>query len=1259
MKKIFPALLLFFIPFYLLSQPITLEWTDNKVIYAGEEALEVLAFEGAQYDGSHMPYYLYSEKISTEEAENYEYDFSISDAVFSPINTDLAFDTAFLKDDFQVDGKVSHSRNSSYLEINVIPFKWLDNTLYRLESFQINISKHPIIKLKSATTWFADNSVLATGNWYKLGVKEDGIYKLTYSQLESMNIDPSNVSVFTTTNGNLSSLISDYVDDWKEIAIYDGGDYILFYAQGPNTWTYNSSTTYFEHDQHLFWNENYYFITSDVGEAKRLKARTEPTGTSTQTYTTFVDYDFIENEENTIAKSGREWFGDKLLNGYSDTHTFYFDNVVEETAIVRTKVAAVSYSKSNTMSVYVDGNLKENISLSYVSSAGTTNLASVKSATYSFIPSGNSIEVTASFSSQESTANGYVDYFAVELKRELKLVDGTLLFRNKPTGDDIVTYQVENSSSNTLIWDVSNAYDVRTVSTTLDGSSLSFDAPGNELREYVAFNPSASLPSPSLKGKVDNQNLHAVDVPDMVILTIDDFMSVAEDLADLHREEDGMDVLIVKQDEIFNEFSGAKADVTAIRWFMKMLYDRSPEKFKYLLILGDGSVNNRMYESGVTYEPSLLMTYQSIESIYGSSTYVSDDYFGLLDDSEGNPTVTNSTTGETYIEKYDKVDIGIGRIPINSVSEGEDVLDKIITYKDNTKRTIWKNRVCFVADDEDNNIHVSDADKLAEKVRSENPGIAVKKVYLDAFEQVKVSTGQSYPDAKALSDQYLSEGTLIWSYTGHGSPVALSGEKMMYISDIEEMTNLANLPLWVTATCDFCPYDHNDEFSAGEAVLLNPIGGGIALFTTTRLVYSSSNYLITNNFYSYILNSDADGNKLRLGDVARLTKQATGTSANKRKFALIGDPALQLNLPDAKWNVQTDSINGEDIALFTDTLESLSTMTVSGHVTTSDGSVDTDFNGILYPIIYDKISELTTLGNDDDSEPMDFLMWNSVLYSGKTSVENGRFEFSFILPKDMDYTSGNGRIEYYASSEEAEANGYYEDFYLGGFNDDYTLDTIGPLIDLYLNSTDFEDGGTVNPNPMLIAQVSDMSGINTSGNAIGHDITVMLDDDPNTLEIINTSYTTEVGDYTKGTVMYTLSDLEEGEHNLTFTIWDMQNNSSSAQIDFVVKNDALPTLSSVYSYPNPASLSSGEKVLFVAEHDRPDQTLTVNLHIFDSSGRIIYQTSEYSYSASNEIYFYWQPSETNLLPGLYFYRMSIDDGTEVSVGKSKKLLLKD
>lgn len=1249
-RKIQYIFILLFISNLLLSQSVKLEWKDGERLYMGTDSVDVLAFDQAEYiDGTFLPYYVYSQALTAEEANRFDFNVSISGISFSEISsTNVNVDA--LEQDFKIVANVSASRRTYSLDVVILPLKNENETISRLDEFTLVIDKSPKVQTRSTSTLdpFVDNSVLAQGDWTKVAVKKNGIYKITYSELKSMGVKPEKVSIFTAKAGTLETMITNYSSDLQEIPIYDGGSYILFYGESHNTWSYNSRTGLFEHTAHPFWNENYYFITSDAGEKKRITSATATTGTPTVNYTTFNDYDALEPQIESIGHSGAQWYSAAIYVGQSYSHSFSFSNIVSETATMTVKTASRTVGSNiyNSTKIYVDGNQKGSYSLATTSGSSTSKFAYETTKSYTFIPQGNTISTSMSYTSSQASAKAWFDFFVVNVKRHLKIPSNSLLFRTTPTTDDVVSYTISNAKSSTQIWDVTDVNNVTSLSSSLSNSTLTFQSTGTELRQYAAVNTDGKHSSPTVIGKVTNQNLHGIDVPDMVIVTDSKFMTAVDKLADIRRDE-GLDVYITTQDKIFNEFSGGKADITAIRWFMKSLYDRSADddKLKYLLLFGDADVNNRLYEDG----SSVVMSYQSRESLSGSSTYVSDDYFGLLDDDEGNGS---------HIDLYDKVDIGIGRIPVNTLSEAEAVVNKIDKYMHDSKANAWKNSVCLVADDQDSGKHVISADLFAKQIAKDHPSMAIKKIYTDAFQQKILANGNRYPDAKALVDKYIEEGVLVWGYSGHGSPTQLAEEEMMHINHINNYENMANLPVWMTATCDFCPYDHNKEVSAGERVLLNPNGGGVALFTTTRVVYINQNETMSLSFYKYIFNSDENGERLRLGDVARLSKSSIGTGINKRKFVLIGDPSLQLNFADSRLDVKTETINGQDITSFTDTLTSLSHVTITGYISRSDSSIDTDFNGIIFPSIYDKINNFSTLVNDPDSKKVNFQMWNSILYRGQAEVVDGRFSFTFLLPKDLDYSIGTGRIEYYAISDDIEANGHYEDFYIGGFNHDFEEDNEGPEVDLYMNTMSFRNGDVVNANPLMIAKVSDQSGINTSGTSIGHDICVKLNNDPSTIKILNSSYVTDAGDFTKGTVSYFLRDLPEGTHTLTFKVWDMLNNSTTKEISFMVKENTLPEISKVYCIPNPVELSKGQVVRFVAEHDRPERYLGVNLNIFDGRGALVYHSTEYSTTATNEIFFDWTPT-SNLHGGLYYYRIIITDRDKVSSGKSNKILLVD
>ena len=1241
MKRIFLIAFTLLLTYSLYAKSISLEWLEDKTIYIGEDSVALPYFVDAAYiDGSMLPYFTYSIPLSTYDAENFEYNVTITSTQSSMANYEL--DSDRIASDYKLMSQVTCSRGEYALDIYLMPFKANNATYTRLESFDLNIHKKAIFKLKSATSWFANNSVLAQGQWAKIGVKETGIYKLTYKQIKRMGLNPEKVSFFTSQAGQLSFMIQDYIDDLKEIPVYDAGDYYLFFASSQDVWDYDAKNQRFIHKQHPFWNENYFFLSDDVGQQKRINTAIAIEGEATKTYTSYIDYDVIEPQVTNIDNSGDDWYSEAVKNGNTFSKTFTFKNLLLEPADMVMRMAAQSFSSSHTMTTYIDGKQLSRISLPTTSNSHTAQAAFGITKTYNFMPQANSITASMNFSSADVFGKGFVDFFSVNVTCDLDLYKDFLCFRNYPRTDSIVRYELKNSNEATQIWDVSNPFDVERINGNLESNILSFKTINSQYKEYVAIDMAGDFLVPNIYDKVENQNLHGLEVPDMVILTVSEFTEEAEKLANIHREE-GLDVTIIDPKKIYNEYSGGKADITAIRWFIKSLYEKDSEKLKYFLFLGDADVNNRMYEG----DPLRLMCYQSDESFNRTEYYVSDDYFGFLDDNEG-----------ASLESLDKVDIGIGRIPVNSKEDIQAVVEKIDNYLHHSKPTDWTNRICIVADDQDDNTHVDDADKLAEKLRTENPGMAIKKVYIDAFNQVKEASGDSYPDAKSLIDQYIEDGVLIWGYSGHGSSNALASEGVMHINDVNSYKNRDNLPLWVTATCDFCPYDHNENISAGERVLLNPMGGGIALFTTTRLVYSSSNYLITDKFYSYILDFDSQGEKLRLGDVVRLTKKSIATGANKRKFCLIGDPALQLLQADANWEVKTDSINGIQVELFSDTLQALSLMKVSGYIAKADGTIDDNFNGVLYPTVYDKISEMKTLGNDSDSQSMDFLMWNSILFRGKTDVTNGCFTFDFLLPKDLNYIPGNARIEYFVVGEQADVNGYFEDFYIGGFNENFVLDTEGPEVNAYINSDAFSDGDIVNSNPVLLADIYDDSGINTSGSSIGHDITIKLNNDASTIVVINNSYVSNIGDYKEGKLSYTLKDLEEGEYTLTLKLWDMQNNSTTKKIAFEVRDDTKPDISAVYCYPNPVSLSSGKMVRFVAVHDRPENMLEVKLNIYDSQAKLIYQDSNNSSTLNNDIYFDWTPNHS-FQPGLYFYRIVINDGNKSSAGQSQKLLIID
>ena len=447
---------------------------------------------------------------------------------------------------------------------------------------------------------------------------------------------------------------------------------------------------------------------------------------------------------------------------------------------------------------------------------------------------------------------------------------------------------------------------------------------------------------------------------------------------------------------------------------------------------------------------------------------------------------------------------------------------------------------------------------------------------------------------------------------------------------------------------------------AGELVLLNPEGGGIGLLTTTRLVYSSPNFVLNRNFYKHIFETDADGNRLRLGDVLRLTKNESGSGINKRNFTLLGDPALILSYPE--YYVVTDSINGYPVAEFEDTLKGLSEYSVAGRITDRSGeTVSVLSEGVVEPIVFDKETTAKTLGNDPGSPVMEYQVREKILYKGKASVKNGEFTMSFTIPKDISFKPGQGKISYYfkTSTAEYDAQGYFMDFYVGGFSDTVIQDTEGPLIELFLNDSLFVPGGIASRFPVIYAHIFDESGINTLGTGIGHDIIAYLDEDYNTPFILNSYYESDIDNYKSGTLQYPLSNLKVGVHTLTLKAWDIYNNSSVASLEFQVTGSDVPVVRNLYNYPNPFT----QETSFILEHNMSESELEIEINIYNLSGQIIKTIRNRYYSPGYRLGPIEWDGKTDsgryVDDGIYFYQVRIKSPDEtISIINSKMIKIR-
>ena len=1056
---------------------------------------------------------------------------------------------------------------------------------------------------------YSSSSVLATGKWFRIAVLKDGIYRISFSKLKELGLaDPSHPRIFGNNSGQLSYYAGDpSPDDLKEISIYENkgsdnsfsdGDYLLFYAQGTGRWKFNYQDGDYDYVQHNYSDTAFYFITSGTSDANLVIDAVPPSAAPGFT-TSSSDALFIHEEETeNLLKSGREWYQPVSSSTALDINPGFSGILTDQKMKIRLRVVArspilASFRLSEGTQVI------KNVTVSYVNMLDYTGTyAQTADSSWSSYPASSTPSFSVSFNNNgEAGARGWVDFMQVQCRKDNVFTGATTGFcDSKVAGSGHITqFTVRSPGLTPVIWDITNPQRPENINYSKSGDNIIFKSQTDSLRYFIAFSSQNADDPIFFPQPVTNQDLHGSGPADMIIVTHPLFAAYASKLAKLHHAENGLSSMIVTPGQIYNEFSGGIPDIAAIRNFLRMKYLRqkgSAHPLKYLLLLGDGSYENR---TPPPKNPDFIPTYQSQNSTVVVSSFTSDDFYGLLDDGEGEADGT--------------LDIGIGRLPVNDTTQAGAIFRKIERYAGNSGNGDWKNIICFTADDEDGNAHMNDAEGLAKVLSDSVPVFNIDKIYLDAYRQVTTSNGQTYPDVETAINNRINSGCLIFNYIGHGNETGLAHERVVKTEDINSWKNGSKLPLFITATCEFSRFDDGDlnvitreikqKTSAGEMVLLNENGGGIALMSTTRVVYSAPNYFLNRSIYNYAFTLDSAGNPHTLGDIIMLAKNSSGGGSNKRNFSLLGDPAVRFEFP---WhgNVVTDSVNHLPVSAGIDTLKALSIITVSGHVTDFRGRLMNSFNGDVLPLVYDKATMVSTLANDG-GPAMKFALRNNILFSGKTKAEGGKFRFRFMVPRDIDYNFGNGKISYYATDDKKDMNGYDAGVVVGGFASIFSADTSGPRIRLFMNDTLFRDGGITDADPALLAIISDSSGINTTGSGIGHDLTAWLDSDKNNVVLLNSYFENDFDDFSKGRVYYNLYDLASGGHSITLKAWDNYNNSSEQTIHFLVEKDGRFILKNLINYPNPLI----NETHFTGEINRTGQEIKIIISIFDLSGRTI------------------------------------------------------
>lgn len=1257
----------------------TINW-ETKTISLPDNinTKQIETFDQAIFDYRFKDLSIYTEKFNQAYSS-----VEIINAVYKTISIQLNDDQKkIIKSSPIIESGTVYERKKEQFAFSILPYRF-NQSLNRyevLQSFQLKLTPKSNTSKSSTSTirTYANESVLKSGNWYKLAVNSTGLYKLSYSDLEALGMNPSsinprNIRIYGNGNGMLPEHNAVYrYDDLQENAIivtgendgeFNQGDWVVFYARGPINWYPNFNDTIFFHEQHPYSTETNYFITTDLGAGKRV---TETSGNNLTPNKFISDYNVYYLHElnkstgvNSTIKSGRERYGEEF--GTQSEYEFNF-NVpdISSSKSMKIRVDAIGRaefpSSSEFIVKYNNVNIRQlfcpGVAYSYDASYGTP----VSTGFTRVTPSVN-VNIKIEYRRPNFSSLGYLNFITVNASRKLKLTGFETTFRSLESVGigNISQFSIETDNvDNTIIWDVSDKINPTRILTNVSGNNLIFNTETSTLKEFCVFKVD-QIKSPRLVGRIENQNLHALGFYDFIIVTHPDFYTQAERLADYRRNNNNLRTLVITTDKIYNEFSSGTADASAVRDFVKMFYDRAGSNEnnmpKYLLMFGDGSYDNiGVVNSNTNY----VITYESRNSFSPFGSYVSDDFFGLLDDVEGNWEASNPTYGSVAL------DVAVGRLPVQTALQASQMVDKIINYSNSVTFGDWRNKYVLIADDEDNNLHLGHAENHFSTISSRTKNINIDKIYMDSYQQVSTPAGNRYPEVNTAFNQRANTGALVINYIGHGGENGLGHEKILTFDDIKTWKGFNNMPVLMTATCSFSRWDDPAFQSAGEATLLQANGGAIALFTTTRIVYANENETINRAFLVSLFDSSNVGSNNTLGDIFKASKNfnSVGLSINQRNFTLLGDPSLPFATP--KYKVITESINDVPVnSTNVDTIKALKSITIKGFIKDDNGNVLNNVNGIIYPTVYDKKTIQKTLGQDNPrSRVQEYAVQKNIIYKGKASVINGRFSFSFVVPKDISYTFGFGRLSYYAQLGNSDASGAFDSVYVGGSSDNIIADNVGPEMQLFLNNENYANKGITGETPVLIVKMKDANGINTVGNGIGHNITATLSNGTKTEKIdLNEFYEAKLDSYQEGEIKYTFNKLNAGNYKLTVKAWDVVNNSSEISTEFTVLESSKFSIDKVFNYPNPFTTSTG----FQFEHNRPGDDLQIMIQIFTVSGKLVKTINkDVSLSGSRISDIMWNARDEygdKLARGVYVYRMKVKASDGSISDKYEKLVI--
>ena len=1214
------------------GQRVNINWAGAKIQDYGETKLNLPSFTNEGFSYSQNNIFIFNKQKVGENQ------IRVSNLVWETISPKDLFD---LNKDFIQDSDISdidyyYYEGQRYASVRVGLFKNSKGKIERLSSFNISETNASLPQMASKVG--TAQNPLSNGGFYKIKVDKSGIFKITAQFLRDNGMNPSNINPKNfRIYGNGGVMLPEFNQDVKYSAlqenaiqvvgeednVWNDGDYALFYAQGPNGYNLYNKTNGNgfkrtetrpidnpENVKNIYEDFSYYYINFDKGAGKRVQ-NIDVNLPAAALISRFDNYQVINNDQRNLLKVGRTWVEDQGLTT-DKTVTFNLGSAIQGTDVIRYRTQVIGWRAQqnsivfniNTQNTSVPQSVPQNNQFSNydffpLKYSGTISNLSGNQLTINYLPN-----IT-------TNPNGafYLDYAEIQYKEDLKFNGTQISFRDFSLASGTNTnygFSISNIGNLEQVWDVTDITNAnRRVNKAVGSGNFNFGyntSDPNFNNEFVAFRADGAF-SPQFVGRIANQNLSALQNIDYLIITTPQMMAQAQRIANYHQTKNNFNVQIVDTDKIYNEFGSGSKDLTAIRDFVTKI-NNPLGSLKYVFILGDTSYD---YKDRVSGNSNVVSSYQSESSSDFVTSFVTDDYI-VMTKPQTAAEITNNLP-----------DLPIGRLPAANPTEAANMVDKTLAYYNSLPGQSspfgeWKMKLDFVVDDDrDAGQPFHDIMDGVLKDIFEIPSsnllkeYNVRKLYLDAFQAQSTAAGQRYPQVNQAISNDIGNSLYLF-YFGHGGINGWAQERVLTLTEIQNSNNFTNVysrfPFVSTITCEFTLWDEPSTFSAGEQFLKLKQGGPATMITSSRALGVGYGIEFTDLLTHQMFTLNNDDFKT-LGDVHLTAKKIRGPFPDHLKVNLLGDPAMKLSRPQRRLAI--DQIETPVPGL----IRGLDFVKVKGHINNASGVVDTSFNGRVVINIFDKKLNKNTLNNDGGMTPvLSYKEEGSAIVKASGTAVNGVFTVEFYVPKDINYTVGEGRILGYADNKSIDVFNN-QPVQVGDINPNGINDNEPPKIKLYMNNTNFANGGITNQSPMLLACLNDDTGINSTGSGVGHDITVYLDGQIINTVVLNDFFSSGEGngcinpalaDYQKGNVTYPFRNLAIGQHQLTFKVWDINNNSTTETLNFEVKDEADQHLiiNRPLNWPNPFT----NKTYVQFEHNC-DDILDVNVQIYTITGKMV------------------------------------------------------